>query len=94
MEVDQRIPVLLNVNADHVVLEIGVGPGSLAIHLAKKRQPKIVGLDFSKQFLIPNEKAQKLLQKAKRFDVKERFVDVAIISSIKRKRKLGKHHVF
>lgn len=225
MEVDQRVPVLLDVNAGHRVLDIGVGPALLAIHLAKERQPTIVGLDFSKQFLniakdkvkranvsdqnflilgsadflplrgssfdaafcihtihhlpppgikealrethrvlkekgkfvlvenwgyepknefqrimlelrrllmsveveewhlkyskyivmlqkvglktfnvqfiprevhlsrferIPNEKAQKLLQKAKRFDEKEHFVDVAIISSVKSKRKLEK----
>jgi len=32
---------------------------------------------------IPGEKAQKLLQKAKQLDVKERFVDVTIIGSIK-----------
>jgi len=32
---------------------------------------------------IPYEKAQKLLQKAKEFDVKERFVDVTIIGSMK-----------
>lgn len=225
MEVDQRVPVLLDVNAGHRVLDIGVGPALLAIHLAKERQSTIVGLDFSKQFLniakdkvkranvsdqiflilgsadflplrgssfdaafcihtihhlpppgikealrethrvlkekgkfvlvenwgyepknefqrimlelrrllmsveveewhlkyskyivmlqkvglktfnvqfiprevhlsrferIPNEKAQKLLQKAKRFDEKEHFVDVAIISSVKSKRKLEK----
>ena len=225
MEVDQRVAVLLNVKADHMVLEIGVGPGLSAIHLAKERQPTIVGLDFAKRFLniakdkvkkanvsdqiflilgsadflplrsssfnaafcvhtihhlppsgikeaflethrvlkdegrfalvenwgyepknefqrimlelrrllmtfeleewhlkyseyiamlkkaglktfnvqfvpreihlsrferIPNEKAKKLLQKAKRFEEKERFVDAAIISSVKSKRKLGK----
>ncbi len=60
MEVDQRVLVLLNVNADHMVLEIGVGPGLLAIHLAKEMQLKIVGLDFSKQFLnIAKDKVKK-----------------------------------
>lgn len=224
-EIDERVSALLDVDSSHTVLEIGAGPGFFAIHLAKERKPRIVGLDFSKQFLniakdkvkranvsdqiflilgsadflplrgssfeaafcihtihhlpppgireafrethrvlkdegrfalvenwgyeprnefqrimlelrrwlylveveewhlkyseyvamlkraglktfniqliprevhlsrferIPNEKAQKLLQKAKRFDEKERFVDVAIISSVKSKRKLGK----
>lgn len=50
-EIDEKVSPLLDVDSSHAVLEIGVGPGFFAVHLAKERKPTIVGLDFSKQFL-------------------------------------------
>ncbi len=50
-EIDETVLNLLEVGPDSLVLDVGVGPGIFATHLAKMKLSEVVGLDISKKFL-------------------------------------------
>jgi ubiquinone/menaquinone biosynthesis C-methylase UbiE len=50
-ETDKRVLELIDAQSCSVVLDVGTGPGSFAVKLAKNNNAFVVGIDISKRFL-------------------------------------------